>query len=51
MDCFASHSKEGGWAGHPTETARCGTLLRSLSADARSSDDVIIFEGPSMNKR
>ena len=30
---------------NPSATSRCGSLLRSLSADVRSSDDVIAFVG------
>ena len=32
---------------NPSVTSRCGSLLRSVSADVRSSDDVIAFEGQS----
>ena len=31
---------------NPPVTSRCGSLLFSASADVRSSDDVIAFEGP-----
>ena len=35
--------KKGGGLSNPPLTCRCGSLLLFLSADARSSDDVIAF--------
>ena len=37
---------KGGQRNLPSVASRCGSLLLSLSADVRSFDDVIAFEGP-----
>ena len=45
MDCFSPPHPLPSF--NPSATSRCGGLLPSASADARSSDDVIaLFEGP-----
>ena len=41
----ASFPLEGEGRRNPPATSRCGSLLPSASADPRSSDDVIAFEG------
>ena len=51
MGWFVRPSRGRGGGTHPSATSRRSRLLRSVSADVRSSDDVIAFAGPTSNSR